>query len=340
MECGETRAKVSNAAIAKAFGLPRVLRVRRLNNCPLGNVLIETARGRFVIRRLPHRSELELKRTAQFLLYMREHGFPVLVPLTDRSGRYWCSSGEGLWSVHPVREWRLQPLDPANRMQLAAVGEAVARYHLAGKGYRKGAEIKGAPERVWQLWSAVRRVLPVYLTRMVRVIDEEVEYLAGALEVSRLPRGPILLDMDLQRFCFQGDRLRLVLNCDPDCRGPYIFDLANAVNQFCFVRGHYDPSRFEALVRAYDTTRLLALLEWDTFPNALRFSAVRSLCVGLQKVFLDQTEGWPEAEPKVQQWFERLRILRRETEGGFGALLSVMATGYEYRRCQRWRDPQ
>ncbi len=340
MEYCEARAKVSNAAIAKAFGLPRVVRVRRLQNSPLGNVLIETARGRFVVRRLPHRSELELKRAAQFLLYMREHGFPVLVPLTDQAGRYWCSFGEALWSVHPVREWRLQALDPTNPVQLGALGSTVARYHLAGKGYRKGSEVKGAPERVWQLWTAVRPELPVYLSRLVRVIDEEAEYLAGALEVAKLPKGPILLDMDVQRFCFQGNRLAVVLNCDPDCKGPYIFDLAHAVNQFCFVRGHYDPSRFEALVRAYDATRILGLLEWDTFPNALRFSAVRVLCIGLQKVFLDRIESWPEVETRLQQWFERLRILRRETEGNFGALLAVMATGYEYRRCQRSRDSQ
>lgn len=340
MEYSQARARLSNAVIAKAFRLPRVVRVRRLHNCPLGNLLIETARGRFVVRQLPHQSELELKRTAQFLVYMRQHGFPVLVPLSDRNGRYWYASGEALWSVHPVRDWRLRPLDPSNFSHLTALGKACARYHLAAKGYRKGSEVRTAPERVWQLWNGLRQELPAHLGRVVRVLDEEVDYLAAALESGKLPKGPILFEMDPRRFCFQGQRLRAVLNCDPDSRGPYIFDLANAVNQFCFVNGCYDASRFESFVRAYDDNRFLGLTEWDTFPNALRFSAVRSVCTLLQRVFLDRTATWPEAEGKFQQWFERLRILRRESEGKFGALLSVMATGYEYRRYQRWRDSQ
>ncbi|MCX8072365.1 MAG: phosphotransferase [Candidatus Binatia bacterium] len=338
MECVETKARLSTTAIAAAFGLRRVIRVRRLRNSPLGTILLETARGRFVVRRLPPRSDHELKRNAQFLVYMRQHGCPVLAPLTDRNGRYWYGLGPVLWSVHPVREWRLRPLDPNHPPHLRALGESMARYHLAGRGYRKSGETRHTPERLTQLWAAIRPLMPSFLARTTRALDEETEYLAWALDLTKLPRGPLLLDMDPQRFCFQGDRLITVLHCDPDCRGPYIFDLAQAVNRLCFSQGSYDPSRFETLVRAYDAFRLLALLEWDVFPNALRFSAARFLIVGLQRVFLDQTESWAAFESRFHPWFERLRILRREVDGRFGTLRNFMATGYEYRRYQRIRE--
>ena len=36
-----------------------------------------------------------------------------------------------------------------------------------------------------------------------------------------------------------------------------------------------------------------------------------------------------------REFFERLRILRREKEGGMEALLMAMATGYDYRKYQK-----
>ncbi|GIW45346.1 MAG: hypothetical protein KatS3mg077_2628 [Candidatus Binatia bacterium] len=338
MEYSPAKVKFNTAAIVTAFGLRGVLRVRRLRNCPLGTMLIETSRGRYVVRRTAPRSDLELKRTAHFLVYLRDHGFPVLVPLTDRNGRYWHPLGATVWSVHPLREWRLQPFDPGNAPQLAALGESLAHYHMAGKGYRKGADSKLTLERVWQLFAAVQPHLPPYLARAGRVLDEEVRYLCSALDVAKLPRGPILVEMDPHRFCFYGNKLRLVLNCEPDSRGPFIFDLANAVNRFCFGKNGYDLDRFETLVRPYDRVRPLGLLEWDAFPNALRLSAARQLCILLQRAFLDQAEPWAALEPKFHEWFDCLRVLRREVEGRFGPLLAVMATGYDYRRYQRSRS--
>ena len=36
-----------------------------------------------------------------------------------------------------------------------------------------------------------------------------------------------------------------------------------------------------------------------------------------------------------REFFDRLRILRREREGGMEALLMAMATGYDYRKYQK-----
>lgn len=336
MGCEPTTERASNWEIAVASGLRGILRVRRLRNCPLGSLLIETARGLYVVRRW-ERTELDLERAAHFLAYMRRRGLPVLVPLSGRSGRHGCSAGHGLWSVHPVKEWRLQALDKDNPGHLAALGEALARYHVAARGYRRRPEMWNAPVRLWRVYAALRPRLPGHLSRAARVLDEEVDYLCTALEATKLPCGPILGELDPERFGFHGNKLCAVLNCEPDCCGPFLFDVAHAVNRFCFSGGKYRVDSFEVLVRAYDGQHPLALVEWDAFPNQLRFSALRKLCTLLRRAFGESREPWGAVEALFEEWLERLRILRREHEGGLGALLVVMATGYNYRRYQRSR---
>ena len=47
----------------------------------------------------------------------------------------------------------------------------------------------------------------------------------------------------------------------------------------------------------------------------------------------------PEADTRddkdFRDFYERLRILRRERDGGMEGLLMAMATGYDYRKYQR-----
>ena len=337
MENSIAKAKTSRNEIVAAFGLPEVLKTRRLRDCPLGTVLIETARGMYIASRW-ERTELELKRAAHFWTYMRRHGLPVPVPVSDRAGRQWLALHHEIWSVHQVKRWCLQPMQDGNLRHLAAVGRTLARYHWAGKGYRKGSEERFSWERLHQLYLCVRSSVPAHLKRTVRVLDEEFEFLGSALEGAKLPRGPILGEVGPDRFCFDGNEVAFVLHCEPDHRGPFLFDLAQAVNRYCFLGRRYRLEPFEALVRAYDRTRPLALVEWDAFPNHLRFSALRGVCMALQKMSADNSGAHEKWEVVFQEWFERLRVLRRECEGGLGALLVFMATAYDYRRLHRQRE--
>ena len=46
-------------------------------------------------------------------------------------------------------------------------------------------------------------------------------------------------------------------------------------------------------------------------------------------------EEWARADKDFREFYERLRILRRERDGGMEQLLMAMATGYDYRKYQR-----
>lgn len=333
-QCAGRGPESSYVRLAASFGLRRIVRVRPLADPDLGVWVLETTRGRVAIRLRSLGSELELKREIGFASFLGQQGFPVYSPLTDRAGRFWLRHEAGLVTFHRLPAGSLSPMNPARPEHLAVIGRSLAAFHQLARAYRKGSDFRFAPERSWELYAHLRRFMPDYHWRLQRTLDDEAAYLQDALD-PKLPRGPILGEMQPRRFRFRQDRLQLILGCDPNARGPFLFDLASAVNSFCFRDGQFQAAAFEVLVSSYDAARPMSLAEWDAFPNELRFSAFRSTMFALRKL-VDNPRS-EAAERDFEAWLDRLAILRREREGGLDPILRIMATGYDYRRYQRAR---
>jgi Ser/Thr protein kinase RdoA (MazF antagonist) len=89
------------------------------------------------------------------------------------------------------------------------------------------------------------------------------------------------------------------------------------------------------LLHGYESVRTLSLAEWDAFPNELRYSSLRFTVTRLHDFFLKPNAGAARVDKDFREFFDRLRVLRREKEGGMEALLMAMATGYDYRKYQK-----
>ncbi|HEY8514359.1 MAG TPA: homoserine kinase [Candidatus Binatia bacterium] len=354
------------AEIAEDYGLGRVVSVtpapegwtRRGNHQT--NLLLDTARGKVIVRFDEVKGELEVKREVDLLLYLRKHGFPCPQPLPDRKGRYYRDAHGACLIVYKHIDGRRPTVDALTPAQIENIGRALADLHVVGKGYKKGIDNRFSFERVADLYHEVRGQLPPYFKKITRTLDEEVEYLGSYLE-GKLPKGVINGDLFEENLLVKGDKLVGMLDFEAACRGKFIFDLATAVNAVCFTDGKYDLKRFESLIAGYESVRTLSLAEWDAFPNELRFSALRFTVTRLREVLalpdaelglaaITQERGSatraedrssPGAELRIrvargfQDFFDRLSILRREREGGMEPMLLAMATGYDYRKYQK-----
>ena len=169
---------------------------------------------------------------------------------------------------------------------------------------------------------------------IVRTLDEELEYLSNYLEM-KLPKGTIHGDVRPEKILVKGDKVVGLLDFETAGRGKFILDLATAVNALCFEDGRYELRRFESLITGYETLRTLSLAEWDAFPNELRFSAFRFTISRLNDFFDHPAQERQQINKDVQDYYERLLILRREREGGMESMLMAMATGYDYRKYQK-----
>ena len=189
-------------------------------------------------------------------------------------------------------------------------------------------------EKVAEIYVDVSGRLPHYLKKIVRTLDEEIEYLQNYLE-GKLPKGIIHGDLFPDNLFFKGEKVVAVLDFEAAGRGKFIFDLATAVNALCFDRDGYDLKRFESLITGYESLRPLSLAEWDAFPNELRLSALRFTVTRLRDFFLNPVDENQRVDKDFREFYERLRILRRERDGGMEGLLMAMATGYDYRKYQK-----
>ena len=298
------------------------------------NYVVEAAKGKFLLRIDEVKGESELRREIDLLSFLRKHGFPCPHPMQDRMGRFYRNYNNKCVSLFKYQEGKVPALPRLKGSQLETIGHTLGDLHVIGKAYKKGIDNRFSFERIADLYLSVRGRLPNYFRKICRTLDDEIEYLARYLE-GKLPKGVIHGDLFSDNLLFRGERLMAVLDFEAACRGKFIFDIATAVNALCFVDGSYSLDRFRYLLSGYESVRTLSLAEWDKFPNELRFSSLRFTVTRLHDFFLSPVDGKHRVDKDFREFFDRLRVLRREREGGMEPLLMAMATGYDYRKYQK-----
>jgi homoserine kinase type II len=313
-------------------------RIASVNGIPEGSVnsnyLLEAGKGRFLLRIDEVKSESEVKREIDLLVFLRKHSFPCPNPVQDRMGRYYRDYGNKCVSLFRYHEGRVLPVAKLRPSHLETIGHALGELHIIGKGYKKGIDNRFSFERIADLYLNVRNRLPNYFRKVTRTLEDEIEYLTRYLE-GKLPKGIIHGDLFTDNLLFRGEKLTAVLDFEAACRGKFIFDIATAVNALCFIDGGYSLERFRYVLQGYESVRTLSLAEWDAFPNELRYSSLRFTITRLHDFFLKPIEGGNRIDKDFREFFDRLRVLRREKEGGMEPLLMAMATGYDYRKYQK-----
>jgi homoserine kinase type II len=249
-------------------------------------------------------------------------------------GRYYRNYSSKCVSMFRFHEGRVLHPERLKPSQLETIGRTLGELHVLGKAYKKGIDNRFSFERIADLYLSVRAKLPNYFRKILRTLDDEVDYLTRYLE-GKLPKGVIHGDLFCDNVLFRGEKLVAVLDFEAACRGKFIFDIATAVNAMCFVNAEYSLDRFRYLLHGYESVRTLSLAEWDAFPNELRYSSLRFTVTRLHDFFLTPNDGIRRIDKDFREFFDRLRVLRREREGGMEPLLMAMATGYDYRKYQK-----
>ena len=321
--------------IVEDFGLGDLISMAGVRNGSVNtHYLIETKRGKFFIKIDEIKSEIEVKQEVELLLYLRRQGFPCLQLLKNKVGRYYEDFHGKFYSISRYLEGNELPLESLSQAHLEQLGNTLAKLHLIGRGFKKGVENRFGFTKIAAIYRDVRKQIPPHLKNIVRVLDDEISYLENYLD-GNLPKGIIHGDLFPDNVKFRGHRLAGIIDFEAACRGKFIYDLATAVNALCFLDGRYRIDRFEPVIAGYESLRPLSLPEWDSFPNELRFSALRFTLTRIKDFYLRRVEENRRIYKDFKEFFERLVILRREKEGGMEELLLAMATGYDYRKYQK-----
>lgn len=327
--------KRETARIAEEFGLGDLLSYTGIRKGSVNtHYLLETKRGRFFIKIDEVKSEVEVKQELELTFYLKRQGCPCPQPIKSKKGKYYHEFHGKHLSVSRYIDGADLPLEALTPSHLEILGHALANLHLIGRGYKKGIDNRFGFTKIVSIYREVRKHLPPHLKNIIRVLDDEVSYLENYLD-NNLPKGIVHGDLFPDNVKFKGSRLAGIIDFEAACRGKLIYDLATAVNALCYLDGRYRIDRFEALITGYETLRPLSLPEWDSFPNELRFSALRFTVTRIKDFYLRKIDENQRSYKDFKEFFDRLLILRREKDGGMEDILLAMATGYDYRKYQK-----
>jgi len=217
------------------------------------------------------------------MAHLARCGVEVPAPAPDRTG--------ALFSVLNGRPAGLVariegvPITAPTDASCAAVGDALARMHVAAQRYRARLTNRRGP--AW--WrQAARAVRPFVTDAQNELLQGEVRFLTG-FGKGTLPKGAIHGDLFCDNVLFANGRVAGIIDFGFAATDFYAYDLAIAVNDWCIsdtATGELDPARTDAMVRAYDDVRPLTADERAQWPALLRAAALRFWVSRLYDLYL------------------------------------------------------
>jgi homoserine kinase type II len=207
---------------------------------------------------------------------------------------------EGMWMRRP---------DAGN---CAAVGEALARMHLAGADF-------GGTRRNTLSVAGWRPLFEQAATRaddvqhgMRATIEAELQQLENTWP-RNLPQGVIHADLFPDNVFFLGGKLSGLIDFYFACTDTLAFDVAICLNAWCFEPDHsYNITKGRNLLTSYIKTRPLSDAERDALPLLARGAAMRFLLTRLVD-WLNVPPGALVQPKNPLEYFRKLRFHQKAT---------------------------
>ena len=270
------------------------------------NFLLHTSAGNFILT-------LYEKRVAAndlpFFLGLMEHlaarGITCPQPVKNRQGGVLGKLAgrpaaivtflDGLWIRRP------------NPGHCAAVGEALARLHLAGKDFPN----KRANALSIESWRALYAQAKERGDSVRPGLCAEIAKELDALDKSwprDLPDGVIHADLFPDNVFFLGDRLSGLIDFYFACTDTLAYDVAVCLNAWCFEPDHsYNVTKGRALLKSYAKVRALSAAERAALPMLARGAAMRFLLTRLVD-WLAVPDGALVKPKDPLEYFRKLRF--------------------------------
>jgi len=270
------------------------------------NFLVHTGAGNFILT-------LYEKRVAEddlpFFLGLMEHlaarGLTCPQPVKNKQGGVLGKIAgrpaaivtflDGLWIRRPT---------PGH---CGAVGDALARLHLAGSDFHPKRGNALSLESWRHLYDHAKGRGDTVRQGLCSDIAKELD----ALEKSwprNLPQGVIHADLFPDNVFFLGDKISGLIDFYFACTDTLAYDVAICLNAWCFEADHsYNVTKGRALLNRYGMVRALSVPERDALPILARGAAMRFLLTRLVD-WLAVPEGALVRPKDPLEYYRKLRF--------------------------------
>ncbi len=240
------------------------------------NYLVSTEKGPLILTLYERRVD---RNELPFFLGLMEHlagsGLTCPTPVRDAQGR---NLGElagrpaalvtfldGVWIRRPRPE------------HCVAVGEALARLHLAGKSFAMQRPNALGLDNWRPLFERFQGKADEIVPGLERAIASELDFLEQSWPRD-LETGVIHADLFPDNVFFLSGRLSGLIDFYFACTDALAYDVAVCLNAWCFEADHaFNITKGRALLKAYNAVRPLADAERAALPHLARGAALRFL---------------------------------------------------------------
>jgi homoserine kinase type II len=270
------------------------------------NFLVHAGGGHFILT-------LYEKRVAAgdlpFFLRLMEHlaarGLTCPQPVKNRSGEILGKlAGRPAAIVTFLDGMWMRRIDAKH---CAAVGEALARLHLAGADFSMRRTNALSVEGWRPLYETAAPRADTVQPGLRDAIGQELDHLERSWPRD-LPQGVIHADLFPDNVFFLGERLSGLIDFYFACTDTLAYDVAICLNAWCFESDHsYNVTKGRNLLQAYRKVRALSDAELAAMPLLCRGAALRFLLTRLVD-WLDVPPGAMVRPKSPMEYFRKLRF--------------------------------
>jgi homoserine kinase type II len=282
------------------------------------NFLLHTTAGHFILTLYEKRvAKGDLPFFLGLMTHLASHGINCPQPVKDKSGAALGTLAgrpaaiinflEGIWPRKP------------NAAHCAGVGQALAKMHLAGRGFAmtraNALSVSGWRPLFEQAAARADEVQP----GLRGFIEAELSYLESGVWPNNLPHGLIHADLFPDNVFFIGDELSGIIDFTFACNDTLAYDVAICLNAWCFESDcSFNVTKARAFLNAYGRERELSKPERQALPLLARGAALRFLLTRLVD-FLNVPPGALVRPKDPLEYARKLRFQQSVASlGGYG----------------------
>ena len=234
------------------------------------NFFLSTTQGEFVLTLFERTPEKDLPYFLGVMKHLADAGIPSARPMADKQGEILGRLNGRASSI--VERLIGRGVEQPNVAQAAALGEVLAKVHLAGRDFSAQRD----NDRAASWWNpAAPRLQSKLPAQQWELLQDELAF-QQAQDYAALPRGVIHADLFRDNVLFDGDQLTGLIDFYYACNDSWIYDLAVCANDWAInPTGQLQPDVYHALLAAYQQQRPLSGAEQAQWSAQLRRAALR-----------------------------------------------------------------
>ncbi|MEA2952089.1 MAG: homoserine kinase type [Alphaproteobacteria bacterium] len=269
------------------------------------NFLLHTTTGYFFLTLYEKRVAVsDLPFFLGLMAHLASHGITCPQPVTTRRGEALGTLAGRPAAIIDFLEgaWPRRP----SVVHCAAVGQALAKLHLAGQDFPMK-RVNTLSVSGWRpLFDMVASRVDTLQHGLRALLSEELDHLEKSWP-KHLPDGIIHADLFPDNVLFLRDKLSGLIDFYFACNDILAYDVAICLNAWCFENDHsFNVTKARALLNAYSHQRKLSAAEQEALPLLARGAAMRFLLTRL----VDSLNVRPGALVRPKDPLEYVRKLR------------------------------